>query len=423
VTAVATRASWVPGSAVGGFTLASLPYGVGAPAGGTDRVVVAIGDYALDLAGCAEAGLLAAAPAEVWSSPNLNRFLETGRPTQRAVRDRLQQLLATGAAEQAAVEPHLIARDTLVMACPVMPPDFVDFYASYHHAVRSMAAGRPDAQADVGANWKAMPIGYHARSGTIVGPGAEVRRPNGQYRTRDGIVAGASKALDFELEVGIVLGHASRLGERIPTDAFDEHAFGLTLLNDWSARDLQGWESAPLGPFTGKSFATQVGPWVLPLEALVPFAGRNETQAGAASYLCHDRSWTFDVQLEAMLQSAEMRRLGMPPMRITRTNMSHLHWDPAQLLAHTTVNGASVRPGDLLGTGTVSGPEDASAACLLELTSGGKPKIALPDGTFRGWLQDGDEITLTGAVRDADGATLVAFGELAGRVGAAVAFP
>lgn len=414
--------SWVSGSAEGGFTIDVLPYGVARDVdGGGDRVVVAIGDHALDLAGCAEAGLLGpdAPSPHVWRSHDLNLFLASGRPAQGAVRERLQQLLAPDAAERAAVKPHLLDRATLAMACPVTPPDFIDYFASYHHAVRSARPARPDRPADVGANWWTMPIGYHARSGTVIGPGAEIRRPRGQYRSKDAVVTAPTRALDFELEVGIVLGTGSVLGESVSADAFAAHAFGVTLLNDWSARDLQGWESKPLGPFTSKSFATQIGPWVIPIEALARFGLRNETQASAAEYLRHNEAWTFDVELAASLRSGEMRRRGMPAMQITRTNMQHLHWDPAQLLAHATVNGASIRPGDLLGTGTVSGPDDASAACLLELTSAGKPTIALPDGSMRGWLEDGDEIILTGVARGQGGAVLLSFGELVGRVGAA----
>jgi fumarylacetoacetase len=404
--------------------LTSLPYGVGAPKGASPRVVVAIGDYALDLAVCAEAGLLGpdAPAAGVWRSDSLNGFLGAGPDIHRAVRRRLQDLLRFGAAERDQVERHLHLRQSLVMGCPVAPPDFADFYASFHHAVRAMSANRWEPVTDVEPNWKAMPVGYHSRSGTIVGTDAPITRPSGQYRSNSDVVVRPSQALDFELEVGLILGRGSQPGQRVPTQAFPQHAFGLTLLNDWSARDLQRWESFPLGPFTAKSFASQLGPWVVPIEAFLPFGHQNETQGqAAAAYLRHQEAWTFDVELEAHLQSAEMRRRDLPPLRITLTNLRHMYWDPAQLLAHLTVNGASTRPGDLLGSGTISGPDLSSAACLLELTNAGKALIQLPDGTSRGWLQDGDEVTLSGAVRQG-GAALVSLGELRGRVAAAVPF-
>ena len=415
----------MPGADQSGFPLSSLPYGVGGPRGASPGVLVAIGDHALDLAGCAASGLFGEYGAyhPVWQAEDLIPFLDAGRGFHRAVRARLRDLLADGSAERALVEPHLVARDTLEMRAPVRPPDFVDYYASYHHAVRSMNAAGRGAPVDVDPNWRSMPVGYHSRSGTVIGPDAHIRRPNGQYETSAGPVAGASRSLDFELEVGIILARGSALGERVTADAFAEHAFGLTLLNDWSARDLQRWESRPLGPFTAKSFATQIGPWVLPLEALAGAAGRNETQVTATDYLRHDQSWTFDVDLEARIQSAAMRRRGIAPMRITATNLRHMHWDPAQLLAHLTVNGASTRPGDLLGTGTASGPDDSSAACLLELTRAGRPLLELPDGTTRGWLEDGDEITLAGFANTGSGLRPLSFGDLTGRIVPATPFP
>ena len=418
------KTSWVPGAETSGFSLACLPYGVGAPPGDGPRLFVAVGDYALDLAAVAEARLLGPAipVGGIWRADTLLPLIEAGCGVHRQLRQQLVQLLGEGSSKRMEVEPHLLPLVSLDMHLPLSPPDFADFYASYHHALRSTSAVRGEPAEDVEANWKAMPLGYHARSGTVIGPEAEIRRQNGQYRSAGSIVTGASRALDFELEMGIILGRGSPLGERVPAEAFEDHVFGLTLLNDWSARDLQRWESFPLGPFNAKSFATQIGPWVVPIEALMPFGGRTASQASAAPYLCHDSSWTFDIELEAFILSAEMRRRGIEPLRITQSNLAHLHWDPAQLLAHLTLNGASTRAGDLIGTGTVSGPEIESAACLLEITNSGRSPLRLPDGTDRAWLEDGDEVILSAIARRGD-RPLLSFGQLSGRVASAHPLP
>jgi fumarylacetoacetase len=314
---------------------------------------------------------------------------------------------------RAQVEECLLDRHCLRMACPLAPGDFVDFFSSYHHALRTARLARPDAE--LNPNWTSLPVGYHSRTGTIVGTDETIMRPRGQYQTSEGVVFAPTRALDIELEIGFVIGRGSRRGQPIGVKSFADHVFGLVLLNDWSARDIQRWESFPLGPFLAKSFATQLGPWVVPLEALEPYRRKNPNAVGALSYLRHDEAWSFDISLTVAIASREMRAAGRAPHVVSTTNFVDMYWDGAQQLAHLTANGASTRPGDLYGSGTVSGPSDDSAGCLLELTAGGSKPVALPDGTSRGYLQDGDRVVLTG-VSKMDGHAPIDFGALSGIV-------
>jgi len=311
------------------------------------------------------------------------------------------------------MERCLLERRSLRLACPIAPGDFVDFFSSYHHAIRTARLRNPNAE--LNPNWTSLPVGYHSRTGTIIGTDEEIIRPKGQLQTRDGIVFGPSRALDIEIEIGFVIGQGSTRGRAVPASDFPRHVFGLVLLNDWSARDIQAWKSTPLGPHLAKSFATQLGPWVVPLEALEPYRHRNPNSQTALPYLQHDEAWSFDIDLAFAIETHTMREAGRPATVVSRGNFSEMYWDGAQQLAHLTANGASIRPADLYGSGTVSGPMLENSGCLLELTLGGTKRVALPDGTTRSYLEDGDRVVLRGLC-SAPGHPQIDFGELSGIV-------
>lgn len=380
------------------FPAAALPYGIGAPPGGPPRPVVAVGDHALDLMVLERAGSFhgtGLAP-DSFRDRTLNRFVEQGRPVWFAVRQRLRELIEdVDALDRLGPDPVLLARDSLLMDVPVEVGDYVDFYSCIHHATNLGRLFRPDSEPLL-ANWRRLPVGYHGRSGTIVADGATISRPSG-LRLVDGTPQfGPCDALDIELEVGFVVGPGNERGRPIAVDEAAEHIFGICLVNDWSARDLQAFEYVPLGPFLGKSFATSMGPWVLPLDALDPFRTRSpEQDPPVADYLRSTQEWGFDLQFEVALQTSDMRASGREPAVISRTGFD-MYWTPAQQLAHLTVNGASTRPGDLFASGTISGPEPGSEGSLIEMTRNGEQPITLPDGSVRAFLLDGDTITIRG---------------------------
>lgn len=410
--------SWVPGAVSSGFDLDNLPYGVariGAGQAAGYAIVNAIGDYALNLHSAAKAGLLMVGPHTLaaLSAPDLNALLAAPRAAHKKLRQQVQALLAAETGREA-LRPHLLARRDLSLACPLNPGDFIDFYASYHHAVRSMkAAGIPDAEP--AKNWFSLPVGYHSRTASLLGPKAQILRPRGQIRSPEGSVLTPTRSLDFEVEIGFVLRGSTPHGHHIRPENFADHVFGLILLNDWSARDIQSWEARPLGPHLAKSFASQVGAWVVPLDALAHARIPTPSQATALPYLRHDANWGFDIDLGVHLETAQMRHQSDAPQTIVRTNLRHMHWNGAQQLSHATVNGAPTRAGDLLGSGTVSGPELESAGCLLEHTDAGRRPIILDDGTRRSWVEDGDRIILSGQARGKTG-NIVSFGTLSGQV-------
>jgi fumarylacetoacetase len=406
--------SWIPNANESGFSLANLPYGVAELAANDCRVCVAIGDYALDLSACARRGLLdtlSVSPA-IWSQENLNSFLALGGDKHRAIRQRLRVLLA-GDENRGSVEASLMERRILKMKCPVAPGDFVDFYSSYHHAARTMQLMR----SELHQNWKSMPVGYHSRTGTIIGSDQPIYRPKGQILSPNGPIYAPSRALDIELEVGFVICRNSERGSPIKPSEFDGYVFGLVLLNDWSARDIQRFESTPLGPFLAKSFCTQVGDWVVPLEALEDHRTAKDSTFSDTTpeYLRHEGKCSFDISLEVGIESRVMRERRMTPQIVCRTNFKDMYWDGAQQLAHLTANGASVRVGDLYGSGTVSGPTEDSAGCFVEITQGGSRKIQLVDGSNRDYLLDGDRIVLRGFCESAD-KPFIDFGTLSGTV-------
>ena len=290
-------------------------------------------------------------------------------------------------------------------ACRSRSGDDVDFYASEHHASNVGRIFRPGGE-PLTPNWKHLPIGYHGRSGTVVVSGTPVTRPRGQRRGEQGPTFGPSQRLDFEAEVGYVVGAGSPPGVPVTTDAFADHVFGAFLVNDWSARDIQAWETVPLGPFLAKSFATSISPWVVPLDALEQARVSPPPQdPEPLPYLADTDKWGLDLALEVRLNGHVVSR---PPY-------VGMYWTPAQMLAHMTVNGASARTGDFYASGTVSGPAREQRGCLLELSWGGAEPLALPDGSVRAFLEDGDEVTITATAPGADG-TRIGFGEVTGRI-------
>jgi fumarylacetoacetase len=396
---VSVPETWLELPADTGFGISNLPLGVFSTRGGAPRHGVAIGDFVLDLAGVT--GL------PVHRTSTLNPFLIAGPGAWRDLREQVTEWL-TDARHRAWVGPHLVPRAEVEMHLPVAVADYADFYSSEHHARNVGRLFRPDAE-PLTPNWRHLPIGYHGRAGTVEVSGTPVRRPNGQRREAGDELPtfGPSRRLDFEAEVGFVVGAPTGLGTPVPLGAFPEHVFGVCLVNDWSARDIQAWEYVPLGPFLGKSFLTSVSPWVVPLAALaaarVPPPPRDTP---VLPYLDdRDHPWGLDLTLEVRLNG---ELVSCPPFR-------DLYWSPAQQLAHLTVNGASLRTGDLFASGTVSGPARDQWGSLLELSENGARPVVLADGTTRAFLEDGDVVTISATGPGPDGSR-IGFGEVTGRV-------
>jgi len=409
--------SFVATAADSDFPIQNLPYGVFRPIGAQlanakPRVGVAIGDEVLDLAALERSGLLTVAGGEnVFAHGSLNAFMALGRSAWQSVRQQISGLLRhdeprlrdDSTLRQAALFP----REAVELLLPVEIGDYTDFYSSREHAtnVGKMLRGADNA---LQPNWLHLPVAYHGRTSSIVLDGSPVRRPLGQT---EGGKFGPTRALDFELEMGFFIGPGNALGRPVPIAAAAEQIFGLVLVNDWSARDIQRWEYVPLGPFLAKNFATTISPWVVPLAALEPFRIAGPAQDPVPlPYLQAAGNWAFDIELEVQLQTPEM------PVAetIVRSNFRHLHWTIAQQLAHHTINGCNMRPGDLLASGTVSGPEPESRGCLLERTWRGEQPLELPGGRQRTFLQDGDTVILRGWCQG-DGYR-IGFGEARGTV-------
>ncbi|MDI5977246.1 fumarylacetoacetase [Amycolatopsis magusensis] len=384
-----------------GFGLGNLPYGVfSGPGGDGRRIGVAIGDQVLDLTAAADgtdfAGLLRAGV--------LNPFMAAGRPVWREVRETITGWL-TDEAHRGRVSAHLVPLAEVELHLPFEVADYVDFYSSEQHALNANRIFRPQARDEVPRNWRSLPVGYHGRAGTVVVSGTPVRRPHGLRRDGDEIAFGPSARLDFEAEVGFVVGTPSELGEPVAVADYAEHVFGVCLVNDWSARDIQSWESAPLGPFLGKSFLTSVSPWVVPLDALAHASVVPPRQEPEPVAYLREPGAGLDLALEVRLNG---HLLSSPPFATQ-------YWTAAQQLAHLTVNGASLRTGDLYASGTVSGPERGQWGSLLELSWNGTEPVELAGGT-RTFLEDGDEVTITATAPGPDG-TRLGFGGVTGRVG------
>ena len=399
------------------FSLENLPFGVFKQRDGKARIGVALGEYVVDLAALQEAGHFPdLKDRQLFGRDSLNEFLALGRPAWRKVREILQNLLS---AETPTLRDDKKLRDRVfhrqsevAMQLPVKIDNYTDFYSSYHHAhnVGTMLRGAENA---LMPNWKWLPVAYHGRASSVVISGTEVRRPKGQIKPPDAPtpVFGATKSLDYELEMAFLIGPGNSLGQPVPIDQARDHIFGFVLMNDWSARDIQAWEYQPLGPFLAKNFCTSISPWVVTLEALEPFRKPLPQQdPEPLAYLRAKNDFTFDIQLEARLQTAKMKS----PHTITRTNFQNLYWSAAQQLAHHTVGGCNLQPGDLLASGTISGESEESRGCMLELTWRGANPLKLPGGEERKWLEDGDTLAITGWCQG-DGYR-VGFGEVSGKI-------
>lgn len=407
------------------FPIQNLPLGVFSPNAGAPRGGVAIGDLILDLSLAARSPLLtgeAKAAAEAGAGATLNPLLGLAPTARRALRRRLSELLAMGAPDRPEVETWLYPAEACALHLPVAIGDYTDFYAGIHHALNVGRQFRPDNP--LLPNYKHVPIGYHGRASSIRASGAAVRRPSGQKKAPDAEAPtfGPSARLDLELELGVWIGQGNELGQPIPIGEAGSHIAGLCLLNDWSARDLQAWEYQPLGPFLAKNFMTTISPWIVTAEALAPFriaqAPRPDGDPSPMGYLWDEAdqaSGAYAVELEVFLASRQMREQGASPLRVSQSAASHLYWTAAQMVAHHTVGGCDLNPGDLLGTGTISTPDDAGLGSLLELTRGGAQSIVLPGGESRTFLQDGDELSISGRAH-AEGFVSIGFGPCSGVV-------
>ena len=366
-------------------------YGVGGPAGREPTAIARQGDRVIDLDRLRSMGLLGVVgggeSGDVFGGRSLNRFLELGPTTWRAVDERLSEILSEGVPEDALAS---LADTQLVL--PVEVADFCDFYTSEHHASNMGRILRPGSE-PLPAAWRRIPLGYHGRAGTIVVSGTPVRRPHGVFNGPDGPIYGASRRLDLEVELGYVVGAGSTHGVPVPVSEALDHLFGVVVLNDSSAHDIQGFEYQPLGPFLGKSFATSISPWVVPMRALEASAVAGPEQGDeVGGHLRCPQPRAFDISLELSINSTIV---SCPKAR-------YVHWSPEQMVAHLSSNGASLRTGDLLATGTISGPEKATWGSLMELAWGGDDPIALNDGTERAWLEDGDTVTIRSWLGDSN---------------------
>ena len=419
--------SWLDAANVPGtdFPIQNLPFALFRKHGGADtfRGGVAIGDQIVDLRKLAGAGVLsgvAQAAAQACTAPTLNAFMAMGSIAWSTLRRALSDLLRTGSPRESVVRGCLVPQSKVEYAVPAHIGDYTDFYTSVHHATAIGRLLRPDNP--LLPNYKWVPIGYHGRASSIGVSGQSFARPVGQMMPlgADKPIFGPSRRLDYELEVGIFIGAGNAPGTRIPVADAESHVFGLCLLNDWSARDIQSWEYQPLGPFLAKNFATTISPWIVTLEALAPYRmpwTRPADDPAPLAYLDAEgvrASGAFDVQLEVLIETEKMRAARSGAVGLSRSSFRHSYWTVAQLVAHHTVNGCNLMPGDLLGSGTQSGPDPCEAGSLVELTGGGKKALDV-GGEPRTFLEDGDTVILRGWCERA-GAARVGFGECRGTV-------
>ena len=420
-----TRDSWVvsANSPEHPFPIQNLPYGVFRRGGGTPAIGVAIGDEVLNLQNLAGAGFLDDLGQKVVAAcraPVLNDLMGLGPEAWSRLRVTIYSLLSGEVAPDVAA--MLVPQRDVAMQMPARVGDYSDFYASINHAMNVGAMFRPDQP--LMPNYKWVPIGYHGRASSLVPSGASVKRPSGQVNADDTAAptVAPTRSLDYECEVGVFVGTGNALGTPIPIGQASRHIFGYVLLNDWSARDIQRWEYQPLGPFLSKSFVTSISPWIVTSEALEPFRAplrpRADGDPRPLPYLSDDadaRAGGIDVTLEVFIETEQMRRSAEPPIRLSACSFLEMYWSPAQLITHHSSNGCNLQPGDLLGSGTVSGTTPDARGCLLELTSRGKNPVSLPGGETRRFLEDGDEVILRGTCRR-EGAVSIGFGECRGRV-------
>ena len=428
------RTSWVE-SANGHktFPIQNLPHGVFSPEGGAARGGIAIGDKIFDISAALEVGLfagLALEAAQAASGRSLNAWLEAGPAARRALRRRVGELLDSNGTEAASLQTiaNRLLHDAThcTMHLPARIGDFTDFFAGIHHAYTAGTISRPENP--LMPNYKYVPVAYHSRASSVRPSGGMVRRPNGQRKPPEQAAPdfGPCRNLDYELELGVWIGPGNALGSPIPIGQASSHIAGLCLLNDWSARDIQSWESQPLGPFLAKSLATFISPWIVTTDALAPFRiAQPPRPAGDPAPLPHlndpadQANGCFNVAFEVSLLTPKLRAAGAAPHIVSRSNASDLYWTVAQMVAHHTSNGCNLQPGDLFGSGTVSGTSPDSAGCLLEMTRGGRVPFALPNGETRTYLEDGDEVIFL-AQAHRNGYASIGFGECRGIVSEAL---
>ncbi len=420
--------SWVASANQPGtdFPIQNLPFAVFRRKGRDEafRGGVAIGDQVLDLAAVAASGALsgdAASAAQAASADKLNALMALGQPAWSALRLALSRVLRSGSNEEGKLAACLVPMASVEYALPAQIGDYTDFYTSIHHATNIGKLFRPDNP--LLPNYKWIPIGYHGRASSIGVSGQTFKRPKGQLMPpgAEQPTVGPSKRLDIELELGVFIGQGNALGEPVAIGEAESHVFGICLLNDWSARDIQGWEYQPLGPFLAKNFATTISPWIVTLEALAPYRlpfTRPEGDPQPLPYLDseHNRAaGAFDIRLSVELQTPKMRDAGQAGHRLCETSYRHAYWTLAQMVTHHTVNGCNLQPGDLLGSGTLSGPTLDQAGALIELTGGGRNPVALSNGEQRTFLEDGDSVTFRGWC-EKPGAVRIGFGVCTGSV-------
>ncbi|CAD5125243.1 DgyrCDS13485 [Dimorphilus gyrociliatus] len=401
------------------FPIQNLPYGIFSTSDNPKhRIGVAIGDKILDLGIIKHLfnGPILSSCQDVFDKPTLNDFMGLGRPAWREARERIRELLSNECTvlknSKDLLSRALVCRLSASMHLPAKIGDYTDFYSSIHHAtnVGIMFRGKENA---LMPNWRYLPVGYHGRASSVVVSGTNLKRPCGQQKPneQEPPVYGPCKLLDFELEMAFLVGKGNDLGQPITIDNAEEHIFGMVLMNDWSARDIQKWEYVPLGPFLGKNFGTTISPWVVPMDALMPFAVDNmEQEPKPLSYLVHNDKYNFDINLEVAVKVDEIAS----PKTICRSNFKYMYWTMKQQLTHHTVSGCNSQTGDLLASGTISGPTEESFGSMLELCWKGTKTIDLGDGVTRKFLKDGDEVIMTGYC-EGDGYR-VGFGECRGKV-------
>lgn len=400
------------------FPLNNLPYGVFSTNSLEARCGVAIGDQILDMAALEEAGVISLGEVPIFDVPYWNDVMEMGPSTWATLRNRLVELLSADAAEQAQVAPHLVPMADAMLHMPMVVSEFTDFYAGRHHAtnVGTMFRGADNA---LPPNWLHIPIGYNGRASTVVVSGTDIARPHGQLKAPEANAPsfGPCKRLDIELEMGAIVGTSTEMGQPVTVAEADDMIFGYVLLNDWSARDIQAWEYQPLGPFQAKAFATSISPWIVTKPALEPFrTSTPEREFDLLPYLQEPGPMLYDIDLSVIIEPE-----GGTQEVIARTNYKEMYYSSAQQLAHHASSGCAMNAGDLLGSGTISGPEKDQRGSLLELSWAGKEPLTLQDGSTRSFLEDGDTMILTGHAQG-DGYR-IGFGACAGKIAPAIDFP
>lgn len=412
--------SWVASanSADCPFPLNNLPYGVFETDTLDPRCGVAIGDMILDCRAVEEAGLLALTDLPLFDVPFWNEVMEEGPELWAALRERLMAILAEGSADQAVAEPLLVPQAKAEMLMPFLVSEYTDFYAGRQHAANmgAILRGSPD----LPANWLHIPIGYNGRASSVVISGTPIHRPNGQRKAPDADMPsfGPTMRLDIELEMGAIVGTGSEFGQPITVDQADDMIFGYVLLNDWSARDIQGWEYQPLGPFQGKAFGTSISPWIVTAAALEEFrAPTPEREKELLPYLDGTKDGLYDIELEVLMQPEGTEKSSV----VAKTNYSRMYYSAAEQLCHHAIGGCAMNTGDLLGSGTISGPEKGEYGSLMEMSWAGREPFTLDTGETRSFIEDGDTLTLRGNARG-DGFT-IGFGDCTGTILPAVAWP